>query len=182
MKSPIYPQLNLIKSELEPGLTAWKCPKSGGHWISASSYKRWQKTTTKSATDEVSYEYKLIEASPEDQIAKICPESGCLLSRYRISQDLNIYLDRSPLTGGIWFDKGEWEILKQRKLHTKLDKLSSDYWQKSLREQEHKEALFDQLKEKLGTEGFEKTLEFKEWIRIHPRRSDILAFLQNNDL
>jgi hypothetical protein len=42
LHSPVYPEITMDFSELEPGLFIYTCPKSGGVWIPFQSYLRWK--------------------------------------------------------------------------------------------------------------------------------------------
>ena len=102
--------------EIEPGLEVYECPRSGGLWIPLQSYLAWKEqhpAGTAGPTETTGVPV------PNDsrQRALICPESGRLLLRYRVGHGLQFHIDRSPATGGVWLDKGEWEALKSKGLH-----------------------------------------------------------------
>ncbi len=180
MKSPIYPRLELVKVQLEKELQALHCPKSEGHWINADEYRRWCQSHNDDDIDSIgSLLYH--EVAPEDQMAKICPESGALLSRYRVSESIEFYLDRSPITGGVWFDRGEWETIKQLGLQFRLAEVFTDSWQRAIVDNEQRESLMMQFKKRIGSEAFYKVNEFKYWLKDQVRRSEILAYLANDE-
>jgi hypothetical protein len=101
--------------ELEPGLHVYKCSTSGGLWIPLQSYLSWKERQAQGTTHETHNPQFLQDDSTRR--ALICPESGRLLLRYRVGHGFQFHIDRSPVTGGVWLDKGEWEALKSRGLH-----------------------------------------------------------------
>ena len=42
MHSPIHPDTDLQLKEIEPGLSVYLCPKSGGVWIPLQNYLAWK--------------------------------------------------------------------------------------------------------------------------------------------
>ncbi|MFT5611914.1 MAG: Zn-finger nucleic acid-binding protein [Arenicella sp.] len=53
----------------------------------------------------------------------VCPVSGRLMTKYRISKDIDHRLDLSPTASVIWMDKGEWGLLKEKGLAGKLNQI-----------------------------------------------------------
>jgi Zn-finger nucleic acid-binding protein len=174
MRSPLHPDVVMENDELEPGLNVRKCPRSGGHWISSEAYWRWHDRHEARSTPGVG------EVTPSDDSARaalICPESGTLLLRYRVGNELGFFIDRSSATGGIWLDHGEWEALKRAGLHDHLHLVFTSVYQKSLRQQASQQALVNQMRRLLGAD-FERVAEFREWLGRHPARSRVMAWLQ----
>ena len=111
MHSPVNPDITLQPREIEPGLSVYACPKSGGLWIPLQSYLAWKERQPQEVAAPAASATPVV---PDDsrQRALVCPESGRLLLRYRVGHGLQFHIDRSPTTGGVWLDKGEWEALK----------------------------------------------------------------------
>lgn len=166
--------------ELEPGLIVYKCPVSGGYWISESSYWQW-----------ISSRPERLERLPETaghdvreepgQTIRICPETGKLMTRYRVGEGFSFRIDRSP-NGGIWLDRGEWEALKSRNFHDALLFVFTNQWQKQIIREEQTEALRKQFKQRLGDDGYERAVEFKRWLQQQVEPQMILCFLQGPEL
>ena len=55
--------------------------------------------------------------------AKICPDCGRILIKYKVDNRLDFYLDQCGGCNGIWFDKNEWENLKLNNLQS-----GSSFW------------------------------------------------------
>lgn len=173
MNSPVYPEVRLQFAEIEPGLKAYRCPRSGGVWIPLDFYLEWQR---KQATVAELPSVAPVLDDDSKQPIRICPESGRLLLRYRVGHGLQFRVDQSPATGGIWLDAGEWEALKAKGLHTALNMIFTAGYQRNLREAEYMETVEKVFREKIGVD-FERVVEFKRWAAAHPERANILRYL-----
>jgi Zn-finger nucleic acid-binding protein len=175
MQSPVYPETALQFAEIEPGLSTFTCPKSGGVWIPLQSYVSWKERHAKEEGPlPIRYVPVLVEDSKR---ALICPESGRLLIRYRVGHGLPFHVDLSPVTGGVWLDKGEWEALKSRGLHVELNLIFTASYQRQIRTAEYEQALEVAFRERIGEEDFQKVAAFKDWLANHPKRRDICCYL-----
>src|SRR5262249_48684419 len=124
--------------------------------------------------------YKPMLADDSKQRALICPESGRLLIRYRVGHGLSFHVDLSPVTGGVWLDKGEWEALKSQGLHRELNHIFTASYQREIRSAEYEEALQQKFAERIGFDDFRKVAAFKSWLATHPKQKDICCYLMHN--
>lgn len=178
MRSPLHPKATLVSVEIEKGFSAFRCPTSKGYWIPLQSYHTWR-TRTPVAVAPLPEGYE--PSFEHDSTAPLfCPESGCLLHRYRVGQGLPFRIDRSPKTGGIWLDEGEWQALKSKGLHDQLHLIFTAPYQRHLRTTDLQRTFLTAVEERLGTEDFQKVTEFKSWMSHHPEASYILSFLQES--
>ena len=176
MQSPIgnHPQLQPIT--LEEGLNAYVCPESGGHWIPAKNYWEWQSHLPAATVHPHS---RPTEPTSEfEDAVKFCPESGTIMTRYKVGHGLDFRIDRS-VTGGIWLDPGEWEALMAGNLHHELHLVFTTQWQKAIREKDHAAAYEAMLRDRLGDALFEKTSTLRSELISHPARATALAYLQS---
>ena len=178
MLSPIDRTTPMERTTLESGLTVFHCPASGGYWIPADHYWRWHEMATASIESDTLGDYDPAD-DDTDRPALICPESGALLTRYRVGHGLNFSVDRSPTTGGVWLDSGEWEALKARHLDTELHHIFTSAYQFRVRSEEFEDHLEDQFAERIGGEDFARVKGFREWMIEHPRARDVLCYLQD---
>jgi Zn-finger nucleic acid-binding protein len=176
MQSPIGNHPPLQPITLEEGLHAYICPESGGHWIPAKNYWEWQ-SHLPAATDHPHSQATAPTSEFEDAV-KFCPESGTIMTRYKVGHGLDFRIDRS-VTGGIWLDPGEWEALIAGNLHHELHLVFTAQWQKAIRERDHAAAYETMLREKLGDELFTKVAALREELASHPAKPVALAFLQS---
>jgi Zn-finger nucleic acid-binding protein len=182
MRSPVFPDVNLQPKEIEPGLSAYECPQSGGFWIPLQAYEQWKAQRpampAPAATNSSPESFTPVAQDPK-RPALICPESGVVMLRYKAGQGLPFHLDRSPATGGVWLDKGEWEALKQRGLHLDLSLIFTASYQRDQRAAEYAQSLEKVFEKRIGPSDFQRVAEFKEWMAQHPKHSDILCYLSD---
>ena len=179
MQSPVYTDTAMELKEIEPGLFAYMCPKSGGIWIPLQSYLTW-KDHHKNAQSPLPAGYNPVLADDSKRPALICPESGRLLIRYGVGHGLKFHVDLSPVTGGVWLDKGEWEALKSKGLHSELNLIFTASYQRQIRNAEYEESLEQTFGARIGVEDFQKVTAFKSWLAVHPKRRDICCYLMHN--
>ena len=177
MRSPVAPEVDLQPREIEPGLVALECPRSGGLWLPLQAYEQWKAQRSPAATAVHDQPVPVLDDSKRRTI--ICPESGCLLLRYKVGHGLPFHVDRSPATGGVWLDRGEWEALKQKGLHVDLNLIFTASYQREVRSAEYAEALESAFRERIGGADFARAAAFKAWLDGHPKRRDIWCYLQD---
>jgi Zn-finger nucleic acid-binding protein len=176
MRSPIHTDIYLQRVELEPGLEAFQCPKSRGYWIPLQAYTTWQdRHRDRIRPLPAGYEPHFEENAYQRTL--ICPESGCVLLRYRVGQGLNFRIDRSAKTGGVWLDAGEWEALKDKNLHDELHLIFGAPYQRRIRTDESHAQLRQLFAQRIGSADFVRVNEFRHWLHQHPRQREILAYL-----
>ena len=176
MKCPVCKTKRLTVVELDESLKADTCEECQGNWLSEKHYASWLQKhgdilPEKCATDTT------IEIN-DVQTAKICPDCGHILLRYRVGHGTDFYIDRCSACGGIWLDKNEWDALKDRNLHDEINGVFSSDWQQNVRREETQQALELLYEKRLGAPDHQKATDIKEWIDGHSEKSMILAFLQ----
>lgn len=179
MQSPVYSDTVMELKELEPGLSAYLCPKSEGVWIPLQSYVTWNEHH-KQVGSPLPAKYFPVPADDSKRPALVCPESGRLLIRYKVGHGLKFHIDLSPVTGGVWLDKGEWEALKSKGLHIELNLVFTAAYQRHVRSAEYEKALYQTFAERIGRDDFSKISTFKHWLTQHPKRRDICCYLLDN--
>ena len=168
MHSPIHNDVVLERVELEPGLEAWQCPKSQGVWIPLQSYTTWHEAH-RDHVRGLPPDYRPIIDTSAPQRALICPESGCVL------------IDRSPKTGGIWPEPGEWDALKSKNLHEEMHLIFGAPYQRRLRTNESRVQLKKLFAQRIGAADLVRVNEFKHWLSQHKHRREIVAYLLDED-
>ena len=116
----------------------------------------------------------------ETSKAMLCPKTGGIMTKYKISKDSEHRLDLSPTINAIWLDKGEWELLKENGLATKLNNIFTNHWQHEIRSQESADIIKALYKEKFG-ENYAALKEFRERLNSMSARSEALAYLMADD-
>lgn len=174
MKSPIGERRELVLTTLEDGLKALCCPESGGVYIPLENYWKWKHSAQPA---EVSHAEREAPVSEYDDMVKICPESGTLMSRYRVGHGVSFRVDRS-VTGGVWLDAGEWEALHAGDLHLNLHLIFTSPWQKAVTHAEQVAFHNERLRNRLGDDFYNELSAIREKIWEHPASAEALAFIQ----
>lgn len=180
MHSPIHNDVILERVELEPGLEAWQCPKSKGVWIPLQSYTTWHEGH-RDKVRELAPDYRPVVETSGNSRALICPESGCVLIRHRVGNGLSFHIDRSPKTGGVWLEAGEWDALKSKNLHEEMHMIFGAPYQRRLRNDESRVQLKKLFAQRLGAGDFVRVNEFKHWLNQHKHKREIVAYLLDED-
>ena len=148
-------------------------------FLSAAVYYRWlssqERVIPRLDAPQNDFQVDLVDSLE----AKICPESGLLMQKYKVGSGFEFYLDRSPL-GSVWFDNGEWEALQSRNFHDEIHLIFTSSWQDSIRRDERKKADRDLLEGKLELDLLEQVDAFKNLLDSHAHRDLILAYLQRS--
>ena len=180
MKCPVCKKDSLIRTDLEKDLSANACNKCGGHWIPSDKYLHWiekhgSMLPEQPPFDEISFQV-------EDKMqAKLCPNCGRILIKYRVGHGLDFFLDHCNSCNGVWLDKHEWNVLKSRNLHHEIHRIFTTSWQKQIREEEVLKSLEKLYTEKFGKEDYDEIKRIRQWIRQHSQRSALLAYLNDDD-
>lgn len=160
---------------LESGLHAYRCPTTGGHYITTADYMGWLQQQPARLPHLPKTDFTSVLTSKQTS-ALICPESGTIMQRFKVGHGFEFAIDRS-IAGGVWLDNGEWEALKERNFHDEIHLVFTAPWQKHVREDQAQEAYYSMLKSTLGIELFERLDALKTELADHPQRNPALAFL-----
>jgi Zn-finger nucleic acid-binding protein len=176
MRSPIYPDVEMVDKEIEPGLVVYQCPQSGGLWIRLGAFLDW-KNAAGCTSHPLPRDYVPALADTSGQRALLCPESGGFMIRYPVGHDLPFHVDQSPVTGDMWLNQGEWEALKSKGLHRELNLVFTSQYQREIRAAEYAHTLERTFRERIGPVDYQKVADFKQWMDAHPNRYDICCYL-----
>lgn len=178
MQCPICKEIPLKPFKLEEDLSGNECPQCEGHWVPFSNYQVWLEKKEPSEELEV-FES---EVSVNDSLrAMLCPECNRIMLKYNIAQDIEFTLDQCGYCRGIWFDKHEWTILKERNLHDQVHNMFTDTWQKRFRKEISKQLKVAIYEEKLGDEIYTELRKIKEWLTQQPHKDLLLTYLNSED-
>ena len=167
----------LTRVDLEPGLAGFTCGKCAGHWLRFGDYLAWRERQPGDAP-ELPREGagEVAEAPPTSP--RPCPDCNHLLTRYRVGRGVGFGLDRCGNCNGVWLDGGEWAALRGRGLHDNVHQMFGPGWQFAARTDDQRRLVEAQFERQLGAD-FGRAREFAEWVAEHPRRSEILAYVQS---
>ncbi len=169
----------LFPSFLDGQFRAHTCSNCGGNWILIEDYVSWK---------EKNPDYQFSENIIVDDIdtadtkqALICPASGTIMRKFRVSAKNQHRLDYSAVVGGLWLDKGEWELLKSEGLAGCLNAVVTSNWQKNLRQNTAKQNFSDIYLSKFGSSNYERLKEIRRWLDSHEQKADLRAYLLAED-
>ncbi len=176
MNCPSCKTGELTPSFLELLFRTHSCGGCGGHWILIEDFVEW-KTRNPGTHRAPQADYE----AEDSKNALLCPMTGRIMQKFRLSSDSSHRLDYSPSVGGVWLDPGEWEYLKEHGLADSLNQVFTAQWQASIRKEDAR-ATFTQLyRERFGEEQYQKIKELREWLTAQPNRSDLRAYLLAED-
>ena len=173
------------KSELVNGilsdlLLTKHCRECQGDWISGHNYQTWksQRPEVSPNPDVLAQNYQLPHTpSALDAKTALCPECGCVMARGKVSLQEPFYLEHCLTCGGIWCDRGEWEVLEQLKLDTNIAQIFSGIWQAQVRTS-HANALERQaVIDKVGIEIAQQVFDFADLLAKQPNGDFAAAYL-----
>lgn len=118
MNCPLCTLIVLTRTDLDENLPPYSCSGRGGAWPSSREYWRWLDSHGP-MLPELSPQGSAITAAASPKV-KICPECCRLMLRYMVGHATGIALDQCAACNGIWFDRGERDLLKSRNLHVEV--------------------------------------------------------------
>jgi Zn-finger nucleic acid-binding protein len=153
-------------------LRGFRCPRDHGVFLPSDLYFDWRDGREPTGDLDLS-------AASDDvgdlKRAKLCPQDGRIMTRYRTSGTAGFWIDRCGACGGAWFDGSEWEATVAAGLHEALTDVFSDAWQREAEEVMAATSRRERLAESVGEEDLERTDAFRDWIWSHPERHLLLA-------
>ncbi len=176
-KCPTCKDQTLRHTLLAEGLTALGCGKCAGALLALVTYRRWQEHVHgdhgSSATP--------IDTVPGDSDDIVqCPKCLGLMTKFRISSEIENRIDFCAHCEEIWLDKGEWSLIEPFARSGHLFSIVTRPWQRRLREHHRDEIETERLKQVLG-DDYERFIEVRAWLEHHPDKDFILAQLHRRD-
>lgn len=178
MQCPKERKVELLNATLASQMAVMQCPDCQGMWIPPEEYKSWQAQQPGvgeellPATLEVDHVHSSLDTK-----AAFCPDCNCYLSRAKVGFKSPFYVERCLNCGGIWCDRGEWEILEKLGLHIAIERLFSSDWQVRARQKEQAEQERRATIDKLGGELAQQLFALAEALESHPNGDFGVAYL-----
>jgi Zn-finger nucleic acid-binding protein len=179
MKCPVDKAETLQSATLTSGVPAHRCSVCQGIWISSNEYLTWLHNQA-APLAEKSIENDHIPTWDTQEL-KLCPDCDRILARYKVLPGGNFRLDRCGHCNGVWFDKNEWEVLVERNLQDKVNAFFTHPWQLRVKEEETRRMLDKLYRDRFGPADYAKVQDVWQWLRDHPQRAMLLAYLQADD-
>lgn len=178
MECPKDRGVELIDFVLSGGLAVKHCPTCTGNWLALDGYTLWQQQQPDVTVETLPVQVDLpYTPSLLDSRTALCPNCRGFLSRARVGSANPFYVERCPQCGGMWCDRGEWEVLQALGLHTIIDRLFSSDWQSRMREREFVTRERLALIDKLGSDLARQIFDLAEQLEKHPNGDFGVAYL-----
>lgn len=167
----------LVPSFLEAQFRCHTCDHCGGNWILIEDYVSWKERNPSFEFNPGSIES--MDAADTSR-ALLCPVTGGLMRKFRISDGTPHRIDYSTRVGGVWLDKGEWELLVAEGLAGSLNAILTDQWQHRVTLESSRAALSELHRNKFGDEDYEKANEIRRWINSHENSDELRRFIMTD--
>lgn len=169
---------SLVSVVLSGGLAAHHCPVCEGNWIEPETYGAWrlhqEELLPVPPPEDTDVGY---DPAPQDARAGLCPDCKGFLARSRVSVSPPFYVERCSRCGGIWLDRGEWDVLQQLGWEGAIAYLFTEDWQNLMREYEYADRERRATIEKLGEDLAQQIFDLAEKLENHPNGDFGVAYL-----
>ena len=178
MKCVKCSNMELQPDSLDEGLASQHCDSCGGSWVKMQDYIQWRDQNTNTPSLGISQE----DIDVDDTAAVlICPQCNQIMGKFRITAELEHRMDQCSNCGGFWLDKGEWKYLQRFNLHTRINTIFTENWQRKVREDTFKRSAEKRYLTKFGVVTYQQVKELKDYLIGNPFKNRVIAFLMNPD-
>ncbi|QIL81036.1 hypothetical protein G7047_14860 [Diaphorobacter sp. HDW4A] len=157
------------------GPVCYQCNHCNGALLSLAPYLDWVRTQPVPVASTQSFE----DEAKDTKRALPCPKCSRIMLRFNVLADKAHGLDFCFHCEEVWLDAGEWLYLKAQGLHTRITSISTDPYQRRLRDQALRESAQQRFRTVVGDEGFNEVQRFASWLKNQPAREAILRHLSN---
>jgi len=179
MKCPVCKSPELHATDLEAGLTFFNCPKCRGNWVRGAEYWKWLEQHGPNLPERWDQDTGLSLAEPGIHID--CPECRFRLVKYLVGHGFSFTIDHCEGCKGVWFDRNEWEALRERNLHDDLNSMFTSFWQDAAQKEARKKRLEQIYISRFGPDDYAEIERIRAWLATRPNKQDLLAYLTDKD-
>lgn len=179
MQCPTCKTKELKPTKLEQGLPVMGCEQCQGALVSLLYYRDWAERQLLDGIDdtEATSNVAVDQDANDTQSAMTCPKCHKLMLKYKVSTETEHRLDLCGSCDEAWLDGGEWQLLKSLQITHHMPKVFTEAWQNRLRQELKEQSRTQRLIGLIGNEGAEKVTAFKSWLDAHPKRAEVITFL-----
>lgn len=171
----------LVESTIDGSLICHTCNDCGGHWIKLSDYYEWHNNqeSQPSVVDEIGVEVDTVDSKK----ALLCPETGGIMTKFKITSDMDHKIDWCNASASIWLDKGEWQLLKEKGVADKLNQIFSEEWQEQIIEETSRNNREAHFIARLGEENYSRLKIVRTWLheQSDEHKAMMVSFLVSRD-
>ena len=169
----------LYPSFIEGQFRSHTCSSCEGNWVLIEDYIAWkERNSDYTFSDQIDFSEADISDSKK---ALLCPISSTIMRKFKISSTNSHRIDYSAAVGGLWLDKGEWELLKKEGLAGCLNAVVTQHWQNKIRLNTAKENFADIYTTKFGNDTYAKIKEIRGWLLSQENKADLRAYILADD-
>jgi Zn-finger nucleic acid-binding protein len=177
----------LAAATVAGSLAVHGCGRCGGRWVRNADYLAWMLAAAAlprslARAEPPAAVTRPAGAADTEPRLRYCPDCRHVLARFHVGQGVDFLVDHCRNCAGTWLDATEWEVLRERGLHDDLLHVFTDEWQQSVRDEARRARLDAEFRARVGEDDYARLLEVKGWLDAHPRRPELLAFLQARPL
>ena len=167
----------LMPTRIDDGPACYLCNACGGALLSLAPYLDWTKSKHAQTVPASEAATHFEGEAKDSKKALSCPKCSRLMLRFNVLADRAHGLDYCFSCEEVWLDPGEWVYLKQQGLHTSITSISTDPYQRRLREEAVRSAALQRFRDAVGDSAFEEVEKFAGWLKEQPAREAILRYL-----
>lgn len=167
----------LVPSFLDDLFRAHTCNRCGGNWVLVEDFVSWKERNKAFKFNPAD----ISEDTSDTKKALLCPVSGGIMRKFKISATTDHRVDYSAQVGGIWLDKGEWALLKSEGVAGALNSVVTQHWQNKVREESATSNFADIYAAKFGEATYKEVKALREWLNGQPNKADLRAYLLSDD-
>lgn len=174
MRCPSCDNAVLKPGKLEDNLACAMCPACHGALLSLVTYRQWLETFP----FEVENAPVTAQVNANDSTHVLsCQRCQREMVKYRFAADSSHGLDLCAWCDDVWFDAGEWEFLKHRKLHGALPAVFTEPWQRQIEKRSPDAVRAHAYQQRFGAAEFRQLEKIRNWLSVQPDRDDMLSYL-----
>lgn len=165
----------LRPARIDEGLPGYTCTGCRGMLLSLSPYVDWMAPRRKQPRAEPQESFDQVVADTRHALS--CPKCSRIMVKYKVLADAAHGLDYCFGCEEVWLDPGEWDWLKAHGVHLEITSVTTEAWQRRLRQQQQREAQSQRFRQMLGDEIHAEANRIREWLAQQPARAEILHYL-----
>ncbi len=179
MNCPVCKTAPLTVENLESTLESFSCANCEGNWIPGAQYWHWLEKHGANLPEKDVETNELPLSETREHLD--CPECKWRMVKYLVGRGTGFSLDHCHGCKGIWLDKNEWEVLRDRNLHDDLNSMLTDFWQSGALKEERSKS-FERINlARFGPKDYAEIKRVRAWLDGHDQKQALLAYLTDTD-
>lgn len=174
MRCPTCKSSTLVAADSPTLPRTSDCPTCHGQWLAFDDHLAWVSAEHTDPTPPQPAPPTSVAPAPTP---RFCPRCQKFMTRYRVSADHPLTLERCGTCAGTWFDHGEFEVACALTPLSKLQHIFNDTHQHRLAHTLKARERDARVARLAGPEALKRVQDFHAWIAAHPAKDTLLAYL-----